>query len=48
MYGRIIVGFDGSEGGDDAVALGRLLADRRPAASWRRLSAAPSATSRAT
>ena len=28
MYGRIIVGFDGSEGGDDAVALGRLLADR--------------------
>lgn len=28
MYRRIIVGFDGSEGGDDAVALGRLLADR--------------------
>lgn len=28
MYRRIIVGFDGSEGGEDAVALGRLLADR--------------------
>jgi nucleotide-binding universal stress UspA family protein len=28
MYRRIIVGFDGSEGGEDAIALGRLLGDR--------------------
>lgn len=28
MYRRIIAGFDGSEGGEDAIALGRLLADR--------------------
>lgn len=28
MYRRIIVGFDNSEGGEDAIVLGRLLADR--------------------
>jgi nucleotide-binding universal stress UspA family protein len=31
MYRRIIVGFDGSEGGEDAVVLARLLADRNGA-----------------